>query len=68
MTRLIIECSEHDANVFRDGYDAEPAPPKDWRPVCYSGILGEPCGGRFIQIGARRLRPECEQCPYHNLE
>ena len=46
----------------------EPAPPKDWRPVCYSGWHGEPCGGRFIELGSRRIRPECEGCPYHKME
>lgn len=63
MTRLIIECSEHDANVFRDGYDAEPAPPKDWRPYCFNKRC---CNKEHLGI-LSDMEP-CKSCPYREVK
>lgn len=61
-----IVCPDHpteDILTYLDS-DLEPAPPKDWKPVCYNySELNEGCEQiPFISS------PECDQCPYKNVK
>jgi hypothetical protein len=51
--------------------DLEPAPPKDWRPICFWAFKGE---GNFCDVirndvrvapyDAPATQATCQQCPY----
>lgn len=68
--RFIIECSAHDAKVFMDGYETEPAPPKDWNPLCFdehSLADSEFCDGvhdvNWLGYVQKELCEACQKCP-----
>jgi len=63
--RFIIECSEHDAAILNDGWDIMPAPPNDWRPVCFYN-WGNPSGScEMSELQTwREEHRECRSCPF----
>ncbi len=61
---IINRCDGTGYQLYLDELCFEPAPPKDWKPVCYNySELNEGCEQiPFISS------PECDQCPYKNVK
>ncbi len=64
--RFVIECSEHDAAIFNDGWDIMPAPSKDWRPFCFYLFDGELDTKGICEGGHRtdNFQKYCKDCPF----
>ena len=48
--------------------DLEPAPPKDWRPYCFSESPLGVCGGAIDIDSLGYLGNRCKKCPYRKME
>lgn len=46
----------------------EPAPPKDWRPYCFSESPLGVCGGAIDIDSLGYLGNRCKKCPYRKME